>query len=202
MLTPDRRGIINRLVETLGELGVRHLEISQTVVHGAFTIALVLALPPGDDAEAVRDALLDALEPGASASILALARAPDAPAHPDPSASPFPSAAPAAGTAPPAADRYLLTAIGHGVPRVVRDITRIVLEHEGNFTDFSTQVADGRLQLLAEVELPPGVGPGALQEALGRASEGPGLAVRLQHQRLFSATNEIAFRRNLRRSVP
>lgn len=183
VLTPDRRGIIHRLVTVLGRLGVPHVQISQTVVHGAFTIALVLAVPPGQDAEAVRAALLEALDERASATLLAL------------DADTTDETAVTAEGADVRPGQYLLTAIGRGVSGVVREVTRIVLEHDGNFTDFSSRLVDDRLQLLAEVELPAGGSLEALQAALGRASEPPELTIRLQHQRLFAATNEIAFRR-------
>ena len=186
ILTPDRRGIIHRLVATLERLEVPHLEISQTVVHGAFTIALTLAVPAERDAEAVREALLDALDRGAAATLLALA-------EDDGTDASAPSGT--SGRVPP--QRYLLTAIGHAEAQVVREITRVVLEHEGNFSDFSSRRADDRLQLIAEVELPGRVSLAALQGALARAGDDAGLAIRLQHQRLFAATNEIAFRRSL-----
>jgi len=175
VLTPDRRGIINALLETLGEAGVVHLAISQTVVRGAFTIALVLAVPDGTDAAALRDALAAAAGERASASLLALGAA---------------DAASDAG-----GESYLLTALGAADSGIVRELTRLVSEHGGNFSDFSSQSVDGSLQLIAEVELAPGHALAELQAALAGAAEGRTLTVRLQHQRLFAATNEVAFRR-------
>jgi len=179
VLTHDRPGIIHQLVTALGDAGVPHLEISQTVVHHAFTIALVLAIPSGQTPTAVRDRLLDALQHKASATVLALDET-------------------SAGTdtlhKPQA--RYILTAIGEGFAGVVRSVSGLVREHGGSFSDFSSQVIDGRLQLLAEVKFAEEASVGELQAALARASDRPELAVRLQHQTLFSATNEIAFRRN------
>ena len=181
VLTPDRPGIVNALVETLAREGVPHLGISQTVLGGAFTIALSLAVPGEREAGEVRDALLAALDEGssgkdrsASASLLALDEG-----------------EPARSSRP----RYVLTAIGDARVGAVRDITRIVLAHGGSFSDFSSETVAGRLQLLAEVELPDETVLGSLQDALREASEEPALAVRLQHPRLFGATNEIAFRR-------
>lgn len=182
VLTRDRPGIVNALVETLAREDVEHLGISQTVLGGAFTIALSLAMPAGREPAAVRDALLAALDEGgerdgrsASASVLAL-DADDPPRATRP--------------------RYVLTAIGTAHIGLVRDITRIVLEHGGSFSDFSSETIEGRLQLLAEVELPDERVLGSLQDALREAGEDPALAVRLQHPRLFGATNEIAFRRS------
>lgn len=196
VLTPDRPGIVHALAGTLAREGVRHLAISQTVVHGAFTIALVLVVPAAVDAASLRDALARSAGERASASLLALEGAPT----------------PASGVA----DRYVLTALGRAGSGTVGDLARIVLEHGGNFTDFSTENVDGSVQLIAEVELPGSAELAGLQAALaatvdrsadgGRAGIGGGsgreLTVRLQHQRLFAATNEVAFRRVRRGGRP
>ena len=182
VLTPDRRGIVHALVSALAREGVVQLGLSQTVVHGAFTIALVLAVPPQRDPEAVRDALGRAVGEGASTALLALDGSGDGPA---------PDAAPRASE-----DRYLLTAIGRTGVGAVAGLAEAVLEHGGNFTDFSSRSADGTLELFAEVALPEERDLGSLQAALARVADAdPELTVRLQHQRLFAATNEVAFRR-------
>ena len=175
VLTPDRPGIVHALAARLAEADVPHLAISQTVVHGAFTIALVLAVPDSTDPEALAGALARAAGERATASLLALDGAGDGVA---------------AGT-----DAYVLTAIGRAGSGIVSDLTRTVLEHAGSFTDFSSQSVDGSVQLIAEVELPPGQDLAALQDALASVAQGRELTVRLQHRRLFAATNEVAFRR-------
>ena len=178
VLTPDRRGIVHALATALADEGIPQLGISQTVVHGAFTIALALEVPPGRDPEAVRDALGRAVGEGASTALLAIG---------DGAASAAPS---------PAEDRYLLTAIGPSGAGVVAGLSAAVLEHGGNFTDFSSRVEGEALELVAEVGLPEARDLGALQAALARVADADaGLTVRLQHQRLFAATNEVAFRR-------
>ena len=179
VLTPDRRGIVHALVARLAEANVPHLAISQTVVHGAFTIALVLAVPAAVDPEALAGALARAAGERATASLLALDGAGDRAAT---------------GT-----DGYVLTAIGRAGSGAVTDLTRTVLEHSGSFTDFSSQTVDGSVQLIAEVELAPDGDLAALQDALAGVAAGRELTVRLQHRRLFAATNEVAFRRIERR---
>ncbi len=184
VLTPDRPGIVHALARTLTEAGVHHLAISQTVVHGAFTIALVLAVPDTVDAGRLSDALARAAGSEASASLLALPV--DASQH--------------RTAAPPSRDRYVLTALGRAHSGIVGELARIVLEHGGNFTDFSSDGVDGALQLIAELELGPDGSLAGLQAALADAAASADarqeLTVRLQHQRLFAATNEVAFRRS------
>ena len=179
VLTPDRCGIVHALVARLAEAGVPHLAISQTVVHGAFTIALVLAVPEPTDPEALAGTLARAAGERATASLLALGGVEDGVAT---------------GT-----DGYVLTAIGRAGSGIVTDLARTVLDHAGSFTDFSSQSVDGSVQLIAEVKLSPGQDLAALQDALAGVARGRELTVRLQHRRLFAATNEVAFRRLDRR---
>ena len=58
-----------------------------------------------------------------------------------------------------------------------------------------SRVSDGQLSLVAEIDLPGEVALEQLQIDLEHATVDSGLQVRLQHHRLFEATNEIAFRR-------
>ena len=146
------------------------------------------AQQPGTAEQATLDAIqrIERLEPQVNA-VIAL----------DPDAANGANGADRPAPAPPAEDRYLLTALGRAGVGTVTELARVVLEHGGNFTDFSSRSADGALELLAEVALPAARDLGALQAALAAVAEGdPALTVRLQHQRLFAATNEIAFRRS------
>lgn len=176
ILTPDRKGIIHGIVETLKRETARHLEISQTVVHGSFTIAIVLSIPQDREPEDVAAAIQATLGDEAAVSLQ--------PYH-----------APMADEA--TRERYVLTAIGTAVAGVVQSLTGIILDRGGNFTDFSSQVIGDRLQLLAEVELPEDVALDQLQIDLRHACDDPRLQVRLQHSRLFQATTDVAFRRRL-----
>jgi ACT domain-containing protein len=176
ILTPDRKGIIHGIVETLKQQQARHLEISQTVVHGSFTIAIVLWIPADREARSVADALQSTLGDQAAVSLQDY--------H-----------APAQTATSHARERFILTAIGTAVTGVVQSITGIILDRGGNFTDFSSQVIEDRLQLLAEVDLPDDVALDQLQIDLRHACDDRNLQVRLLHSRLFQATTDVAFRR-------
>jgi predicted amino acid-binding ACT domain protein len=98
--------------------------------------------------------------------------------------------------AAPQCDRYILTATGDARTDTIHAITELVAERGGNFVDFAFENSGGGVSLMAEIDLPANVPLGALQidlEAVG--SKENNLRVRLQHQRLFTATNDIAFRR-------
>lgn len=175
ILTNDRRGILRSIVSALSTVNGRHVEISQTIVHHAFTITLVVSLPDETGTDQLTEALRSALGTDCAISVIAYA---------------------APRSAVDQTDRYILTAIGPLQRGVVQAITTLLLERGGNITDFSSKIVDDRLQMLAEVDLPADIELDQLQIDLQHVSDNPDLAVRLQHHRLFLATNEIAYRRN------
>lgn len=174
VLVPDRNGIIHSIVDTLNTEGVTHHEISQTVVHGTFTIALVVSMPDSVSTDHLKQQLVKALGETAQVSALHYVDA-------------------AAATT--ANDRYVLTATGKSVSGSIRALTQVMSQRGGNFIDFSSRVVGDEIQLVAEVELPADVMLNQLQSDLRHASTDSTLQVRLQHQKLFSATNEVSFRR-------
>jgi len=173
VLVPDRKGIIHTIVDTLKNLDVQHHEISQTVVHGTFTIALVVTVPSGGSVDALQSQLVVELGAQAQVSVLEFVDA----------------------SGNESIDRYILTAIGKSENGSIRALTDIVRQRGGNFTDFSSRVVEDQVRLVAEVELPVDVDLTQLQTDLKHASADESLKVRLQHQKLFTATNEVAFRR-------
>jgi len=92
-------------------------------------------------------------------------------------------------------EQYVLTATGELSAGAVATLSSLVAERGGNFTDFDYRADDGRISVIAEVELPADSALDQLQIDLQHAGAAVGLQVRLQHQKLFVATNEIAFRR-------
>ncbi|MEO5923712.1 MAG: hypothetical protein ABIR70_07805 [Bryobacteraceae bacterium] len=95
----------------------------------------------------------------------------------------------------PPTDRYILTATGEASTQVIHSLTALVAERGGNFVDFSFQNSPAGVSFVAELDLPIDLALDQLQIDLQHVGAEAGLHVRLQHQRLFTATNEIAFRR-------
>jgi predicted amino acid-binding ACT domain protein len=93
-------------------------------------------------------------------------------------------------------DRYILTATGDAPTGAIHAITELVAERGGNFVDFAFENSPSGVSLMAEIDLPSDAALGALQIDLAAvAGKETNLRVRLQHQRLFTATNDVAFRR-------
>jgi predicted amino acid-binding ACT domain protein len=143
-------------------------------VSGYFTITLAVAIPSGGEPDALVTTLQSKL--GADAAVTMI---------------PFRSATIQA----PPSDRYILTATGEASTAVIRSLTALVAERGANFVDFSFQNSPAGVSFVAELDLPSALALNQLQIDLQHVGADAGLRVRLQHQRLFTATNEIAFRR-------
>lgn len=174
VLTPDQRGIIAGITALLDEVGVRLLALSQTVVHDYFTVLISVAVPPGTDIDAVRAGVHAVAGEHAAVAVV--------PHQPGSSLEML-------------GEGYVLTATGPAVPGLVHIISSMVAARGGNFTDLATEVRGDWISLVAEIDLPKDVALDQLQIDLRHATAHAPLQVRLQHHRLFVATNEIAFRR-------
>ncbi len=174
VLTPDRRGIIATITSLLDRKDIKVMELSQTVVRDYFTIILVLHCANGSVADALAQELETALSAGARVTLVEYL----------------------SGRAQVTlGERYILTANGDASRGVVHAFAEIVANRGGNFSDLSTREDGLRLTILAEIDLPSEDALEQLQIDLERAGTETGLQVRLQHHRLFVATNEVAFRR-------
>lgn len=175
VLSPDRPRIIAEITATAAQHQARVLEMSQTVVRHYFTVTAVLALPPALDSETLGAAVQGALGEAATVTLVALGEAnPPAPSH----------------------EVYILTLMGDDDASALVAITETLAAAGGNIVDFSAQSNCDGMQVIAEVELPRDCPVDQLQIDLQHAGGGDErLQARLQHQRLFQATNEIAFRR-------
>ncbi len=174
VVTRDHVGIIAGITGVLDKAEVQLFELSQTVVWEYFTIILVINVPKDVNTEKLNADIFHNLGSGVAVTLV-----------------PYQTGKPVDTQG----ERYVLTATGIDRPGIIHTITEIIAQHGGNFTDLSTRVADKHFSMVAEIDLPEDVLLDQLQIDLQHAGAEVGLQVRLQHNRLFVATNEIAFRR-------
>lgn len=174
VLIADRRGIVAAITIVLSSLKIELLELTQTVVSGYFTITLAVAIPGQGPPDPLLAALRAELGPEAAVSVVQLG---------------------AAGVDAGHCERYILTATGEASTAVIHELTALVAERGGNFVDFSFQNTAAGVSFVAEIDLPKALALDQLQVDLQHVGADAGLRVRLQHEKLFTATNEIAFRR-------
>lgn len=179
MLIADRRGIVATITGVLAERGIHLLELNQTVVHDYFTITVAVSVPRAEQEVGLTEEIRKRLGGDASVTLI-----------------PYLKASHRASNNAVKCDRYILTATGEAETEVVHALTELIAERGGNFVDFSFENTDGTTTFIAEIDLPTNAPVGALQVdlvAVGHTAKN--LSVRLQHQLLFTATNDIAFRR-------
>jgi glycine cleavage system transcriptional repressor len=173
VMTRDRVGIVADVAGAIRELGGNLADLSQTVLCGHFTMILVAAFPPDVTPEALRQALLP-LDPEEPFEIGIKTPASPVPLGPDQSEG-----------------QYVVTAAGPDQIGLVASISGYLRSHNVNIVDFTTQVDEGRYTMILGIDLPEGTRVGQFKADLRRAMEEVGVAVELQHRRIFVATNEV-----------
>ncbi|MEV6600534.1 ACT domain-containing protein [Actinoplanes sp. NPDC051346] len=128
----DRTGIIADVSEALAGVGANLSDSTMTRLRGHFAMTLICTGPSAGDVE-------KALEP--LSGLLATVRTVEPEAEAD------------AGGEP-----YLVSV--HGADRlgIVAAVTRVVAAAGGNITDLTTRLTGPLYVLIAEVDLPPGIG--------------------------------------------
>ncbi len=179
VLTSDRRGIVASISAALAALGIELIELTQTVMSGYFTITLVIALPEtsrdsGELSESLASRIVERL--GGDAAAILLPYKPRA-------------------ISKELSERFILTVSGGASTSVMQALSQLIAENGGNFLELDCQLRGGQLSVVAEIEFASEAALDAVQTKLQRFAEKGNLRARLQHQRLFTATNEIAFRR-------
>lgn len=191
VLALDRPGIIAAITSVLADHHANILELSQTVVRAHFTVIAAMQLEPAgpDGPPADADALCNAVmkSVGGVVEAVIIPWRPPAPSAPSPTGSKNRPA--------PPVERYILTATGQDQPGIIKTISAAVSDRGGSFADLHCREDDGRFTLVSEVGLPDGTPVDQMQIDLEYAGRAFGLQVRLQHQRLFIATSEVAYRR-------
>ncbi len=170
VMAQDHVGIIADVTAALYDLGGNLEALSQTIVHGWFTMILCAAFPAGVDKNAVKAAF----ESLSRCQVLVNEAFDAAPA-------------PAV-----AGDPYVVTVIGEDRPGIVRRLTRCFAEKGINIEDVWNEVKENRFVVILSVVVPPDIDPKDLRYDLEQAADELDVSLRLQHQDVFTATNSLA----------
>ncbi len=173
VITLDRVGIISNVTGTILRLGGNIDKMSQTVMDSCFTILIIAAFPARVDAEGIRGGI----EQGGShleltVSVLPYHDAPAAQAH--------------------QSNIYFLTLTGKDRKGVVHEITNSLASHGINIVDLYcfTRPPD-QFVLISEIDVPPELDLAQVQIDLEKAGSRGRFSVRIQHENLFLATNNL-----------
>jgi glycine cleavage system transcriptional repressor len=175
IMSDDHPGIISAVSSTVARLGGNIDLASQTVVGGYFTLIMIVSLPAAAEPDALAAEVRTA-DPGASLQVVAR---PYLGAH-----------ATARGTG-----RFVITAFGPDKPGLIAHFSRYLAGKDVNITDFYWSREGDDFVMISQVEIPAAVDFGALQTDLEEIGREEGFTVKLQHENIFVATNQLRLTR-------
>jgi len=170
----DRPGIVAAVSSAIMKLGGNIESCSQTVLDGYFTLIMTFSTSESFETETLKLKVLD--EPGLEGC----------------QASVFPRTERARAKIASSANTFVVTAFGRDCEGIVSQFTHYLGDKEINIIDLYGNITiDGEFVLISQVEIEPHVDLQNIQldlETLGREL---GFTVRIQHNDVFVATNQI-----------
>ena len=173
VMSDDHPGIVAGVSSIVDRLGGNILSCSQTVLDGYFTFIMVIDLPGTRDPHELAQEVRSAPELGADYQVIARHYKPQQ------------------QTAVPADNVFVITAFGKDRPGIVREFSRYLAGHDINITDLYGGCRDEDFVLIGQLTIPPKVNIRNIQSDLEIAGKEYGFTVRVQHNNIFVATNQL-----------
>ncbi len=179
VVAEDRPGIVSAVSGVVAELGGNIEAVSQTVLMGHFTLIMVVTMPEAVRAEQLRCSVETA---GGDHSFAVLVR-PIVVCPPRP--------------VPAGSEPFVVTIMGEDRPGTIYRFASYLAEKGVNITDLYGENKQGHFVLVSQVQVPPQWDIAMLQADLEHLGQELGFSVRMQHENLFVATNELRLRREV-----
>jgi len=174
VLSDDHPGIVAAVCEAVADLEGNIDSCSQTVVGGYFTLIMIVSLP----VEIPPEQLAERVRAGGT-GLQVVARRPAAAGRQG-----------QAGTG-----RFIVTVVGPDRPGIVRGLSNYFGGKDINITDLFGQRQGEDFVVICEVEIPDRCEIGMLQAELAALGSETGVRIRLQHENVFVATNQLRLSR-------
>jgi len=179
VMAEDRPGIVAAVSRAVVTAGGNIDACSQTVLSGYFTLIMIVSFPqPLAEGEFVAGLAQPAgRESGFQVQLRPFRPEAEAPAVAD-------------------ADNFVVTCFGPDTPGVIHRFSSLLAEKGINIVDLYGQLDGDQFVLISQVQIPRRWDLAMLQadlEALGRQQ---GYTVRLQHENIFIATNQLRLSRH------
>jgi glycine cleavage system transcriptional repressor len=175
LMAANRVGILAAVTTSLAELGGDLQEVSQTVMRRFFTIIMSAEFPEERDPAVIVDHIRGVCRPyGVEVNL----KDPERETLQPP---------PVEGV-----EKYYLTAEGADKPGMIRQVSARLAQEGIDITDVYARRADegGTFVMVMELAVPVGVDALALQRELEEVGSAVGLSAALQHEDIFTATND------------
>jgi glycine cleavage system transcriptional repressor len=165
----DRPGIVAEVTEAISAMGGNLADLSQTVLHGYFTMILAAIFPSVLSARQIEQAL----SKGIAARVFVL----EAECLP-----------PETGSSEHV---YVLSAIGRNRVGLVAQVSRFCFDRGVNILDLTSHAEDDQYTMMLQIDLSNIENVERFERDLYEFGKVSGLHLALQHNDIFRATNEI-----------
>lgn len=172
VMADDRPGIVATVSRAIQHEGGNIDACSQTVLYGYFTLIMVVSFPQPKEPEALRQAALGG--PGNHRGFQVQVR-------------PFDAVRPE----PVVGDGFVITAFGPDREGIIARFSSFLADKGINIVDLFGDRQDDQFVLIGQVRVPPRWDIQMLQADLEHMAAEAGYAVRLQHENVFVATNQL-----------
>ena len=174
VMADDQPGIVASVSRAVLAAGGNIDACSQTVLKGYFTLIMIVSFP----AEADTTGLIDQLvRPGGRDSGFQVQVRPFRAAQDRP--------------AVPGAESFVVTCFGPDAPGVIARFSGLLAEKGINIVDLYGELTGSQFVLVSQVQIPPRWDLAMLQADLEHLGREQGFTVRLQHENIFIATNQL-----------
>ena len=179
VMSDDHPGIVATVSNAVESLGGNIDACSQTVLGGYFTLIMIVSVPDKINPEELADRVR-----GAGSKFQTLVR----PVLPE-----------ERFTAEEPTDRFVISAFGTDQPGIVRRFSQYLAGKDVNIVDLYGDRRGDEFVLIGQLEIPTRYDIRMLQADLEQMGEELGFTVKLQHENVFVATNQLRLTRSRER---
>ncbi len=173
VLALDQVGIVKSITSAIADLGGNIDGMSQTVVHGYFTLIITAAFAECRTEDEIRSTILENFGSN-EISVVVL---------------PYRASTPQEESN--SGERYILTLTGQDRPAILKTVTSYLAENKINIEDYYFTIQGDHVTHIGEITIPSHRDIKELQGELQTLLSAFELVVTLQHENLFRATNDI-----------
>lgn len=174
VMSDDHPGIVAAVTGVVEMLGGNIDACSQTVLGGYFTLIMIVSLPDPIEAERLAEQVRCAESTGCDLQVLAR-----------------PVLSGSRSGDLETIDRFVITAFGPDRPGIVRRFSQYLAGKDINIVDLYGDRKGDDFVLIGQVQVPVHWDIGMMQADLAEMGRELGFTVKLQHENIFVATNQL-----------
>jgi glycine cleavage system transcriptional repressor len=180
VMSDDHPGIVAAVSDAVESLGGNIDSCSQTVLGGYFTLIMIVSVPVPIDPERLAQQVRGAESSGAGYQVLVRPAMNVEVSREEP------------------AERFVISAFGEDQPGIVRRFSQYLAGKDINIVDLYGDRNGTQFVLIGQVEVPARWDVRMMQADLEQMGQELGFTVKLQHENVFVATNQLRLSHGLR----